>query len=62
MSIFGYIKDIFNSPQKYAKFWVSFATFVLVLVSQHYADEWWVQPLLTFAGTLGVFIAPNKKV
>ena len=61
MSVFDYIKDLFNNPQKYAKFWTAVAAFVLSLVTKYYADASWLPDALQAAGALGVFVVPNKK-
>lgn len=62
MSVSDYLKDIFNRPTKYTKFWISLATAVLTYLSVQFTDATWLQTLIPFAGTFGVFAGTNKGV
>lgn len=61
MSIAEYIKDVFVNPAKYAKFWVALVTAVLNGLTVYFPDQSWLPVVITFAGSLGVFVVPNKK-
>lgn len=60
MSIAGYAKDIFNNPERYAKFWVAFAGFVVSLFSTYFPDAPWLAPTIAFLTSLGVITVKNK--
>jgi hypothetical protein len=61
MSVFGYLKDIFANPKKYAKFWVALAAAVVNVVMLSFPEQVWLTALVNFAGTFGVIAVPNKK-
>lgn len=61
MSVFGYLKDIFVRPTVYRKFWVSFASFVLTVLSIGSQTSPYLQALATALGPIGVIILPNNK-
>lgn len=60
MTVLDYIKDIFDNPSTYAKFWVAFGAAVLSTLSTYFPDAPWLPVLITFAGTFGVFAVKNK--
>jgi hypothetical protein len=62
MSIPDYVKDVFDNPEKYSKFWVAFAGFVVALFATYFPDAPWLAPTVAFLTSLGVFQAKNKEM
>ncbi len=62
MSITAYIRDIFNNPEKYAKFWVAAIGFAVSMLTVHVPEASWLPPLIQALTAAGVFAVPNKKV
>lgn len=61
MSIFDYLRDLFERPAVYRKFWVGLASAVLTMLTIHYSDNTALQALIPFLGSLGVYAAPNDR-
>jgi hypothetical protein len=61
MSILDYLKDMFNHPEKYTKFWVALSGFVLALFTTYFPTAEWVTPFTAFLTAIGVFALPNVR-
>lgn len=55
------LKDMFNNPARYNKFWLALATAILTIMTQHLgADNPLVQDVIVALGALGVVVTPNE--
>lgn len=61
MSVMDYIKDLFDHPERYAKFWIALGTAILNLLSVYFPDQPWLPVVVSLAGALGVITVPNKS-
>lgn len=61
MSVIDYIEDMFNHPERYAKFYMALATALLNWVATAFPSATWLPLIISLAGALGVFYVPNKK-
>lgn len=61
MTLLDYLKDIFNHPAKYAKFWVAMGGFGVSLLTTYFSEAAWLPSVLQLLTALGVFTVPNKK-
>jgi len=61
MSVLDYIKDIFNNPAKYRKFWVAIGGASLQALSVAFIDNPIVQVFIAGLTAGGVLQVPNHK-
>ncbi len=61
MSIGQYLKDMYQHPEKYNKFWIAILTAILNGLVTTFGDNPVVAGLVSVAGALGVFLVPNKR-
>lgn len=62
MSLLDYVKDLFNNPAKYTKFWIALVTALLSALSTAIPDSPYLPIVIQFVGAFGVFALPNKNV
>jgi hypothetical protein len=56
------LKDMWNNPAKYSKFWVALVTAGVAIITQQFgADSTIVQDVVLILGALGVVAIPNAE-